>query len=193
MEEDIENVAKWNNWIEKAERPPTELPTPDCDRLDGLLFDVVKNNIVSVAEIGNNPFAILAENYTSKSEVNVSFDTLNNFERKYLHYRCDQLGLIHRSEDDESTQKRILTIICPATWKLVEPKYVKPKEKQCYKCKTTVPHNIIIPICRTCAFCKLCRAHGTHLFTTQDRMGPYCSGCIANNPNIQKLPLVPLY
>jgi hypothetical protein len=82
---------EWNNWINAA----SSIGTIDKE-LDQVLFEFIRSERLLI----NIPY-------------------LSNYERKYLHMRCDQLNLFHNSFDD--CENRVLNMEKPLFWSLTDP------------------------------------------------------------------------
>lgn len=131
----------WNKWIEEANKSDcfaNECLQPEhYNELDDMLFEMCN-----------------AKGYHELSH------TLNNEDRKFMHLRCDQLGINHESKNI-GKKKRILTIRIPHDWKLSTPiKIHRPKK----------PHHK--------RSCNECGCDSEELFVNPFIHGAYCTYCI---------------
>jgi hypothetical protein len=111
------------------------------------------------------------------------FGGLTNDERKYIHIRCDQLRLIHKSKTMGT--ERMLRVKKPTNWILSEPKKVPKREThlgECRECKKyTVPKNALINFCPDCVYCNRCGEKNLTMGVCVYISGIYCENCIKDD------------
>lgn len=142
----------WNKWKETADQAIyfEDISTHKKNEIDNILF--------SLCELKQNYDMI---NYT-------------NVERKYIHVRCDQLNLKHKSKTLNG--KRILQITVTEDWTYSNyVKKIKTKKIKIKKQKTD--------------FCEICdnEKNLEDLYMNWRGLGIYCEDCINNDHELAGL------
>lgn len=97
--------------------------------------------------------------FYDSAESKLMLSDYTGVERKYIHGRCDQLGLLHESKDLKGN--RVAEIIKPEN--LVFGKVHKITGKKKY-------------------YCNSCSCENEELFVHWKGLGPYCEDCINDDP-----------
>ena len=138
--------AKWSNWKKAADKQINQFNNVN-NRIDEMLFSFCDSN----------------------KDIRV-FASSTNTDRKYIHNRCDQLGLLHKSTTRNGN--RILTVSKPNNWTL-----------------DGVPKQILGKLYE----CKMCYEEKAEVFGHWSGQGPYCEECIEADDELQGHKWEPMY